>query len=109
MTTKKAPVTKSGCADDVGNTVSSAVAGALVIGDGGPTGADVDTGADGDGDGVEEVAASRVVAVGTVSSKSAMRSPVSFRDVTAGRAATDPSACTGSGRIQSRCGRRRSS
>jgi hypothetical protein len=49
MTTKMAPVTKSGCADAVGYTVSSALAGALVISDGDPAGPEVNTG-DGDTD-----------------------------------------------------------
>lgn len=105
MTMKMAPVTKSGCAVDVGNTVSSAVAGAAV-GDDRAVAEDA-TGRDGDGD--AEAMANSVVAPGSVTSTSAMRSPVRFRGVTAGKAATDPLACTGSERIQSRRGRRRSS
>ena len=61
MTTKMAPVTKSGCADDVGYTVSCTDAGAAA---GADTGLDADTDGDGDGDG--DAAASSVVAVGTV-------------------------------------------
>ena len=57
--------------------MSSAVAGALPIGDGSPTGADVDTGADGDGD--AEATGNTVVVAWSLTSTSAMRSPVQFR------------------------------
>jgi len=56
MTMKMAPVTKSGCADDVGNTVSSVDAGAAA---GDATEAD----ADADGDGDSDTTPSSVVAV----------------------------------------------
>jgi len=67
MTMKMAPVTKSGCADDVGNTVSSVDA---VAAEGDDT--ELDTGGDGDA----EATANTVVVAGSVTSTSAMRSPV---------------------------------
>jgi hypothetical protein len=84
MTMKMAPVTKSGCADAVGYTVSSAVAGALVISDGDPTGPELNTGAgdgdtdgdtDTDADGVADSAAGNVAAVDSLAITTALTCP----------------------------------
>jgi hypothetical protein len=115
MTTKTMPLTKSGCADAVGNTVSSADDEALLISDGGPTGTEVDTGAGGDGvpateaegdaDGDTDVAAGSVTAVHPLASaitcprSATSRSEKSLRARAETREVAHGSAGVGAGRL----------